>query len=156
TASLIGGKGNVRTDCALEWAYDRPALDKKGLPSTKQTCRDGDPSCDLGTVAGECLIPLWVCANNQDPNLAACIPGPSGVGNVSAVEVLKPSSADAVKRPEDGVNRVELGDGTDLATLAGPGACGRRMLIRVPLRSPTKGGVKKLKLRGLTTAGIKD
>jgi hypothetical protein len=138
---------------------DRPAHDARtGLPSFKQTCRDGDPTCDLGSTAGECLFQVWLCANNHDPNLPLCPPGtdPGGVGTVTQVELRKPASRDAGRRSEDAANRGPLFLATWAAQSVGFDTCGPRMLLRVPLRTPTTLGTKKVKLRATTTSGLVD
>src|SRR5262249_8554521 len=106
TAMLIPGKGSASTDCALEWAMDHPTLDRKGVPSVKQSCKDG-AACDVGNTAGECSVHLWICANNHDARLPLCAPGVGvhGVGTLARVDVLKPSLADAGARPVDAANR---------------------------------------------------
>jgi cysteine-rich repeat protein len=154
TAGLIAGKGNASTDCALEWAMDNPALDRKGLPSFRQSCRDGDASCDFGGTAGECVFHVWLCANNTDPNLPQC--SPAAAGQVIAVDVRKPNSRDASKRPEDATNRQQLLESGLAAQQGAADSCGPRMEIRVPRRGPTTSGVKTFKLKGTTNRNISD
>jgi hypothetical protein len=153
TAELIAGKGNPSTDCALEWAMIAPAHDKKGLPSFRQSCRDGDP-CDAGTTGGECVFTLWLCSNNTDVRLPTC--NQSSAGIVLGIDLKKPNDRDAGRRPEDGANRQELLRAALAAQQGAANACGPRLSIRVPLRSPTASGSKTFKLKGATTAGITD
>jgi cysteine-rich repeat protein len=156
TAALIPGRGIASSDCALEWAYDRPALDRRGVPWIKQTCRDGDPLCDMGTTPGECTFFVWSCANNTDPRLPTCVAGAPGVGNVSTVEARKPSLREAGLRPVDAANRLELLRAAAASQTSALGACGPRMTIRVPLKAPGKKGVKVLKLVGTTDKNLRD
>src|SRR5262249_9279789 len=74
SAGRVAGRGSSITDCVLEWAIDmdHPALDKRGQPSVKQACKDGDPSCDVGNTVGQCLFHVWLCANTLDPRFPAC------------------------------------------------------------------------------------
>ena len=157
TAQRIPGKGNPATDCALEWAMDRPAVDSKGVPSIKQKCKDGT-SCDTGTTAGECTFSVWICANNTDPHLPTCRPGAgsSGIGTVVSAEVSKPSTAEAGVRPEDAANRQELLRATLATQASPPDFCGPRMQIRVPLKAPGRKGVKTLRIRGTTDRTVVD
>lgn len=158
TAELIGGRGSVLTDCALEFAMDRPIHDKNNLPSAKQTCRDGDPVCDHGTTPNECVFQIWLCANEHDVHFPLCTPGSggSGVGTVAQVELKKPSDKDALRRPEDSQNRSRLLPAAVAAQFASLDFCGPRVDVRVPLKAPGKKGVKKIKLRGTTVSGIID
>ena len=135
TAELIPGRGSTSVDCGLEWAYNQPALDRRGVPSVKQTCRDGDPACDIGTTPGECTFHVWVCANNTDPRLPSCTPGSAGIGNVVAVEARKPSEREAGLRPVDNVNRQQVIAAAAAAETSAQDSCGPRMAIRVPLKN---------------------
>jgi hypothetical protein len=58
----------------LEWRYAReePPLDESGVVSSTPSCRDGDPSCDLDSVPGQCTLGLGVCLNVRDPRLPTC------------------------------------------------------------------------------------
>jgi hypothetical protein len=69
-ASITGG-GIAKTDCLLEWLVTNPdnPPDKKGFPSAKQSCMDGDPSCDFDTVEGKCTFHMATCLNVDDPRL---------------------------------------------------------------------------------------
>lgn len=156
TAELIPGRGSPFTDCAIEWATDHPTHDRHGNPDVKQSCRDGDAACDGGTVAGECVFHVWLCANNHDPHLPGCTPGSAGVGIVSQVDIKKPSSHDASRRVEDAQNRSRIFPAAAAARLVGFDACGPRMDLRVPLKAPGHLGSKKLKLRGQTLGGVVD
>jgi cysteine-rich repeat protein len=156
TAELIPGRGSASVDCGLEWAYDNPALDRRGIPSHKQTCKDGDPTCDKGTTPGECTFYVWVCANNTDPQLPTCAPGPSGIGNITSVETRKPSTREAGLRPVDASNRQQLLTAATAAQTTAQNFCGPRIAVRVPLKSATVKGVKVFKLSGTTDKSLRD
>ena len=106
---------------------DNPALDRKGVPSIKQSCRDGDPACDFGTTSGECTFHVWLCANNNDPRLPLCTTGGPGVGLVFRVDALKPNTRDVGLRPEDAANRQELLQAAAAAQVSTFDTCGPRM-----------------------------
>jgi cysteine-rich repeat protein len=84
------GAGSVPADrraCQLEWALlsnGPQATDDRGRPSSTQSCRDNDPSCDFDSVAGVCEFRVVACLNNVDPNLPTC--PPVGVGEVRVRE----------------------------------------------------------------------
>jgi cysteine-rich repeat protein len=156
TGDRIPGKGSSETDCTVEWAMDHPALDKLGVPSIKQSCKDGDASCDFGASSGECVFHVWVCANNHDPRLPFCTPGAAGVGSIISVEATKPTTRDAGLRAEDAANRLQLLSAAAGAQVSTFDTCGPRMDIRVPLKTPIRKGVKTLKLKGRTTRSLID
>ena len=92
---LVPGKGSPATDCLAEWAVVNPGnlpyLDRKGLPSFKQRCVDGDSRCDAdGTVDDACRFRVAVCLRNTDGNLPLCGAYPP----VGSYALLKP-------RPDD-------------------------------------------------------
>ncbi len=78
---VSGGKGK-RTDCFSEWVVTNPnnPRDKKGFPTIKQSCVDGDPSCDFDILSGQCTFMVGLCLNVGDPRLVdregeqACMP----------------------------------------------------------------------------------
>ena len=131
-------------------------LDRRGIPSHKQTCKDGDPACDKGSTPGECTFYVWVCANNTDPQLPTCAPGPSGIGNITSVETRKPSTREAGLRPVDAANRQQLLTAATAAQTTAQNFCGPRIAVRVPLKSPTVKGVKVFKLSGTTDKTLRD
>jgi cysteine-rich repeat protein len=156
SARLIPGRGNSTTDCAVEWKMDRAALDRLGVPSHKQSCQDGDPACDFGSSPGECTFRVWSCSNNTDSSLPACVPGSALLGTVFRIETSKPSTRDASLRPEDGINRQQLLRAASAGQVATPDACGPRMDVRVPLKTPIRKGSKTLKVKATTTRSVRD
>ena len=95
---LIPGGGTAASDCIAEWAVidpdNSPALGTDGLPSFKQTCVDGDPSCDAdGAFDGKCTFRVALCFENVDPNLPTCT-APPGIAKYVLVSP-RPNSSDA-------------------------------------------------------------
>jgi cysteine-rich repeat protein len=84
----IPGGGPPKTDCAAEWALaiGQPLLDRKGLPSTKQTCVDNDPSCDFDPTPGQCRFRIWSCLGGTESRFD-CIPSAA-----EGVDVVRPSA----------------------------------------------------------------
>jgi cysteine-rich repeat protein len=156
TAQFIGGKGSSLSDCVIEFAFDHPSLDRFGKPDVKQSCQNGDPSCDFGAGASECVFHLWLCANVHDPSLPACLPGGLTLGTPVQVDVSKPSAKDGAKRPEDAVNRAGLLAAAVAAQTSLFDACGPRVDVHVPLVSPTKSANKSIKLKARTTRNTID
>ncbi|MBI3786012.1 MAG: hypothetical protein HY270_21690 [Deltaproteobacteria bacterium] len=71
-ATLIPGGGNKSTDCMTEFDVVAPQspLAKNGLPGSKRTCTDGDPTCDAdGTADDTCTFSVRACINVTDPRL---------------------------------------------------------------------------------------
>ncbi len=160
TAVLLRGKGSKRTDCVIEWKIDTPTLDSLGRPAPVQRCTDGDPSCDAdGAANGQCLFEIWVCSNNSDPTLTLCAAGnaPGGTGVVAVTAVAVPTLPQALSNAVDADNREQMTKAVAAAPVGDTlDACGPRLRIRVPLKSPLKAGTKRLKLSATTTRGIKD
>lgn len=109
-ALRIPGQGKQTRECALEWLMSNPAgavaVDKYGHTSFKQSCTDGDPSCDFdGAADGTCTFQMAMCLNVVDTQLPSCLSD-----RVSAIEVLKPSAHDALNpnKPGDDLNRAAL------------------------------------------------
>ncbi|MFM8409791.1 MAG: hypothetical protein ACKOCT_05890, partial [Alphaproteobacteria bacterium] len=83
------GSSSARStnECLLEWRVDGVALtrDRTGAPTSKVSCREGDPACDAGGPTDSCLFTVAACLNNRDPRLPAC-----AAGDVSSFEVRSP------------------------------------------------------------------
>jgi hypothetical protein len=66
---LVPGRGGARKACLAEWLIERrlPDVGRRGLPSTRQSCRDGDPECDADATAdGRCTFRVALCTNVFD------------------------------------------------------------------------------------------
>ena len=76
-----------RRGCQLLWRVTDPnnPPDRFQLPSYKQTCVDGDPTCDTDGASGTCTFQVAVCLNNLDGILPACVPN-----GVTAVTLTAP------------------------------------------------------------------
>jgi hypothetical protein len=68
----IPGGGPAAKDCAWQWSMlidpSKVVVTRDGRPSTKQSCTDNDPTCDLDATAGRCRLRLWGCVG--EPNTA--------------------------------------------------------------------------------------
>ncbi len=74
-AEVLPGRKRYVNDCNAEWAIINPhnpePPDGYGFPSYRQTCVDGDPSCDYdGEINGSCSFLVGVCLNVNDGRLA--------------------------------------------------------------------------------------
>lgn len=66
-----------KTGCQVEWYVVNPSnpKDKYQLPSIKQVCVDGNPTCDFSAANdGLCRFKVVLCLNNNDDKLGACVP----------------------------------------------------------------------------------
>jgi cysteine-rich repeat protein len=102
---LVPGGGIQSTDCIAEWAvinpFNSPALGSDGLPNFRQSCVDGDPSCDADGVTDQCTFRIAICFQNADPNLPTCTappgiakyvladPYPTSIGATDAANALE-------------------------------------------------------------------
>jgi cysteine-rich repeat protein len=92
TSKLI--RGNRRAPrrnlhgCQIEWYVANPnqGLDRYGLPSNRQECRDQDAACDFDPQPGRCRFKVVTCLNTTDANLPAC-----AAQGVSRIRVYRPS-----------------------------------------------------------------
>jgi hypothetical protein len=108
-ALSIPGSGNLKKECALEFVLSNPGgaavLDRNGNPGLKQSCNDGDPTCDFDNTVGQCTFHASLCVNVVDTRLPECT---AEVTN--AIDVSKPSVSDAgnPNKPGDNLNRAAL------------------------------------------------
>lgn len=108
-ALQIPGQGKQTVECGVEFLLSDPAgaalVDKLGHTSFKQSCTDGDPSCDFDNVPGQCTFQAALCLNVVDADFPACTSK-----GVTVLEVLKPSVHDALNpnKPGDDLNRAAL------------------------------------------------
>ncbi|HZR81641.1 MAG TPA: hypothetical protein VFD92_11135 [Candidatus Binatia bacterium] len=89
-ALRIPGGGALPLDCPYEWsaafAPASIAVDPRGLPKTKQSCHDNDPTCDFEPAPGVCKLHVWSCLGGADSRIAC------SAAQVSATSVLTPRS----------------------------------------------------------------
>ena len=96
---LVPGGGAKSADCIAEWAvinpFNYPPLGSDDLPTFKQNCVDGDPSCDADGTTGprQCTFRVAICLQNADPNLPICT-APPGIAKYVLVSP-RPNSSDA-------------------------------------------------------------
>lgn len=122
----IPGGGSKATDCQLETALDlaAPAVDRKGLPSAKQECVDGDPGCDRDPAAGSCGFATWACVAGADARIGCA------ADHVADLEVRRPTTRDTGTLA---ALRATLLQGLGAYQPTGPGeVCSGRMILRVP------------------------
>ncbi len=64
----VPGGGSKSTDCHVETVFDLapPRVDQRGLPTRRQLCVDGDPTCDRDPAPGACSFAFWVCVAGAD------------------------------------------------------------------------------------------
>ena len=124
----VPGGGSKSTDCHVETVFDLapPRVDQRGLPTRRQLCVDGDPTCDRDPAPGACSFAFWVCVAGADPRIGCA------ADVVTALEVRQPN-ARAVGAAA--AARAELLDKLGAYVPTGPGEiCSGRMLIGVPAR----------------------
>jgi cysteine-rich repeat protein len=160
TAELVPGKGSRTKDCIIEWKMENVLFTKKGMPSGKQLCTDGDTACDHdGVVNGQCVFHLWVCANNTDHRLPLCQPGNGAdrVGVVAIAEAKKPSVRAAAKRPHEAANRQEILQAAAAVPVGNNfDVCGPRLTLTLPLKRPGVKGKTVIKLKATTSRNLRD
>ena len=170
---LVPGKGSRVTDCVAEWAVNNPlnepAVDGKGLRSIKQSCTDGDPTCDADSLAdGKCEVAVGVCFNVDDARLtqggvASCVPSDVDVWQLRRPlpDGTKPFESenaialrDAVAALGSGVLAGEHSESVDFApALVEGNACTDLVHITVPLKGAHQDRRGKAVLKSLTTTG---
>jgi cysteine-rich repeat protein len=93
---LVPGGGATSADCIAEWAvinpFNYPPLGSDDLPTFKQNCVDGDPSCDADDVTDQCTFRVAICLQNADTNLPTCT-APPGIAKY-VLTSPRPNSSD--------------------------------------------------------------
>ncbi|MFQ5478168.1 MAG: hypothetical protein ACE5E4_06085 [Candidatus Binatia bacterium] len=163
-ALRIQGGGSTKKDCAVEWLVQNPGasglVDKKGRQLTKQSCTQGDLSCDFDSDPGQCTFRVGECFRVQDPVLPRCLLTSSGKSlTVASYSVKKPSEKDVLnpKKPKAGVNRAALVDVVaDVLQLpqTETDSCAAFEIV-VPLKKGVKRGKAVLKILAEGTLGPK-
>ncbi|MCW5891793.1 MAG: S8/S53 family peptidase [bacterium] len=135
-ACFVPGTGGARRNCLGGWLVEQPNLrrSRRGIPLRRQTCRDGDPSCDAdGRADGRCLVRVAMCANVFD----ARDPAPDGLSRCTTrplrrIRLVTPRTQAAGER---GAAAAELAGA--LAALPLPddraGACTATVPVVVPV-----------------------
>jgi sugar lactone lactonase YvrE len=71
-AACVPGGDHGPRDCFGEFKLKMPL--PPGLSPSRVSCVDGDPTCDIDGVSGQCTFRVAMCLNNEDTRLA-CTPG---------------------------------------------------------------------------------
>jgi hypothetical protein len=130
--AALGG-GARKTDCLVEWTMPPRARARGKRVPNHITCTDGDPACDVGTEANECVVRAGLCLAVSDSRLRRCTPELP-----SAVDVLSPPAA--ARGSVEVENRTTLLAALQaLGTLATPGACTPLFELRVPVGTSVRG-----------------
>jgi cysteine-rich repeat protein len=98
----LPGRPTPVEGCYLEWQIRNPnGAVNKGFPARKQTCIDGDPSCDAdGLNDGGCSFEVGTCLHVPDPRLPSCL-----LYGIQSVNLRRP-------------NALSPADATDAANVA--------------------------------------
>ena len=154
-SELIPGGSSVATDCTQEWqAALVPARNSKGMPMNRQTCTDGDATCDVGPAGDNaCTFHVKLCFNVTERRFQCA------ANDVATVQLSAPRTAtdranrDALETalkdlggsvrgvctnrgPKRGQACAADGD-CDSALNSGNGVCGRRLVVFQPPLSAT-------------------
>ncbi len=155
---VLGG-GKTTTDCYAAWRVantsNEPRFAKKGGINPRQSCRDGDPSCDFDAgVPGSCTFHVAVCVNNSEPS--ECAPA-----RLRSWTLASPNAKQAAGRPALAAIRAAF-DAVVPSSVVGPGdldLCSPDAAVVVPLRGAPgafKSGKQKLKARAEVYSGALD
>ena len=139
--------GSRSTECALEWSLAAGQLvtAKNGLPSPKQTCVDGDPTCDFDPTPGTCRLHLWACVAGADTRIACA------AGAVGSVSLVRPSATQT--GPAGRAREALLAQLQGIPLPAGPGeVCSGRIDVDLPAGRLRLG----VKSEATTTSGARD
>lgn len=80
---------------------NNPLLDRRGTTNSRQTCIDGDQTCDMDRVRdGKCTVRVGVCLDQADSRFPTC-----AAQGISAVEIKKPLPG---RKGVDGANGQSL------------------------------------------------
>jgi len=142
-ANRIPGGGSKKTDCQLQWSIDEGTVtvDRKGKPSPKQPCHDGDPTCDFGSTPGTCRYHVWACLGADAPALGC------SASTITSVALTKPNGNVTGALAAARQTLLQKLGAVPLPT--GPGErCTSRMDLDVPV------GRAKLSIRTKTTASV--
>lgn len=152
SAAIYGGGGAARSDCLL--VFEASVNDPPSRPR-RVRCADGDTACDAdGTVNGQCVIPVGVCANSTF-DLARCVP--NRVNAVTVDHAL--DNGDPKFDPDFQALQTRI----DTQILEDPAAldrCTTATNITVPVRGPLPGdscksGKKRIRIVTLFTMAPK-
>ncbi len=104
---LVPGSGPVSVNCVSELGLIDPkaTFGSDGVPTSLQSCVDGDPSCDAdGIVNEECHFRVALCFRATDPRLARC----AGADTVTKYTLHSPRPEDTVRNVTRATNAAAL------------------------------------------------
>jgi len=162
TGVLIESRGG-KVGCQAQWLLQvtEPDTDKKGKPSRKQTCVDGDFRCDAdGMVNHSCSFLMSPCVNVADDDLPDCDPA----RRVDKIILKKPlpassnaqnaANASAIVTSLMALGTTVEADGAVLQTgtpVSGTTVCGPPLEVVIPFGG--KSGKRAFKLRTQNEVG---
>ena len=117
---LVPGNGPVSVNCVAELGLIDPnvSVGTDGLPTTLQSCTDGDPTCDAdGIVNDECRFRLALCFRASDPRLPRC----TGATTVTKYTLHSPRPQSPVHNVTRAANAAELVAAFQTLTAIPPG-----------------------------------
>jgi hypothetical protein len=142
----VPGRGKRRHQCIVEWLPAAPfATARKGFPSSRLRCRDGNPACDDDGIAGQCTFRIALCINNEDPRVPQCRPS-----SLRSLKIRSPKLR-SPRNSVDAVNARSLAAAIDLGEQT-TNRCSDHLPIVVPTRG-ARAGSKKLQVRATTSRG---
>jgi hypothetical protein len=160
---VVPSPGPKKKACAVAWLLDRANLTlRRDVPSRRQYCHDGDPTCDEdGTADGRCTVSVALCLNVFDfrssrlspRRVPACEPGV-----VRRVQLKGGGRFTSLAADDDAALRAAIGALPALPTTL-RGACTASVQIGVPVSGPDSRGRVKLRAsargsHGATTARV--
>jgi hypothetical protein len=154
--ACVTGAGKPEADCHVEWQLRTPLAQVSVGRIVVVSCRDGDPSCDVGSDAATCRFRVVLCLANTSPHLPACVPA-----DLASVDVKKPRATGrdaalhgAVRAALDAAGAVGGG-----APFVGRDVCTAPVEVAVPVgerRGKARPGKRTLRVEARTVAGARD
>jgi hypothetical protein len=141
----VSGRGLARRRCFVEWLPVPAPPIKRGLPSVRLECSDGDPRCDIDQVPGQCTFRVSLCINNDDPRFPTCAPFPLFSLKIASPDPARP------KDTADALNAAALAAAIDLRDQR-LNQCSALVPVVVPARGERPGS-RRLRAKVVTLAG---
>jgi len=160
---VVPAAGPKKKSCSVAWLLDRTNLAlRRDVPSRRQRCRDGDPTCDEdGAADGRCTMSVALCLNVFDfrssrlspRRVPACEPG-----TVRRVQLRGGGRRTSLAVDDEGALQAAIGALPALPTTL-RGACTASVQVAVPVAGATSRGRVNLRARaqgslGSTTARV--
>jgi hypothetical protein len=132
-AVIYGGGGGARSDCLL--VFSAPLNEPLARPK-RVRCTDGDPACDAdGTVNGQCVFAVGVCANSTFNPDRCTSPGVNTIDVAYADDNGDPRFDPDFQALQTRIDNQILDNPED------PDRCTTPTNIRVPISGPAPGDV---------------